>query len=99
MMISPNGYISRFKGAEYDELIVERGRLIEYICQYEENEKAGDRTSEDWLRHPGPDVRYQMYLEYLAELCQLMHEKYNKDYVWGDKCLSDTGEYNYGREL
>ena len=99
MMISPSGYISRFEDAEYDVLIEERSRLIEYLVQYEKNEKAGDRTSEDWMKHPGPDVRYQMYLDYLSELCQLMREKYNEDYVWGDKCLSDAGEYRYGREV
>ena len=39
--------------------------------------------------NPSPDVCYQVYLEYLAEMCKLMHQKYNEDYVWGDKSLSD----------
>lgn len=99
MIISPSGYVSRIEDAEYYALIEERGRLVAYIIQYEKNEKAGDRTSEEWFRDPRPDVRYQMHLEYLAELCQLMHEKYNEEYVWGGNCLSESGEYRYGRKI
>ena len=33
---------------------------------------------------PGPDVEYQMYLEYLAELCKRLGEKYNRDFEWDE---------------
>ena len=89
MMISPQGYVARLKDATYEEMIKERDSLIRYIRKYEKLEKAGDRTGEDWMIHPQPDVRYQMYLEYLSELCKVMKEKYNQEYVWGDKKLSD----------
>ena len=89
MMISPQGYVARLKDATYEEMIKERDSLIRYIRKYEKLEKAGDWTGEDWMIHPQPDVRYQMYLEYLSELCKVMKEKYNQEYVWGDKKLSD----------
>lgn len=75
MMISPEGYISQFENATYEEMIKERDRLIRYIRKYEKLEKAGDRTGVDWMIRPSPDVQYQMYLEYLSELCALMKEK------------------------
>lgn len=96
MMISPEGYISRLEDADYNTLIEERSQLITYIVEYEKKEKAGDRTGEEWLRSPRADVRYQVYLTYLSKLCSLMRERYNEDYVWGDKTLSETGEIKYG---
>lgn len=89
MMISPGGYIDELKDADYNTLIEERNQLIDFIVDFEGKEKAGDRSGEEWMIMPSPDVQYQVHLEYLAELCKLMHEKYNEDYVWGDKCLSD----------
>lgn len=89
MMISPGGYIEDFKDADYNTLIKERDDLIAYIVEYEKKEKAGDRSGDEWMINPSPDVCYQVYLEYLAEMCMLMQQKYNEDYVWGDKSLSD----------
>ena len=89
MMMSPGGYIEDFKDADYNTLIKERDELIAYIVEYEKKEKAGDRSGDEWMIKPSPDVHYQMYLEYLAEMCKLMHQKYNEDYVWGGKSLSD----------
>ena len=89
MMISPASYIDKFEDAEYLQLIEERDRLLAFIKDYEEKDIAGDRSGEEWSIHPQPDVRYQMYLEYLGELCNLMKEKYNTDYVWGDRKLSE----------
>lgn len=91
MMISPEAYIAHLEGASYNELIKERDRLIRSIRKYEKLEKAGDRSSEDWFRCPSPDVVYQCSLEYLAKLCLFMQERYNEDYVCGDKRLSDKG--------
>lgn len=92
MMISPEAYIDRFKGAEYLDLITERDRLIRFIKEYEEKDIAGDRSGKEWDIHPQPDVRYQDYLEYLSRLCVLMSEKYNEDYVWGDRTLHDDAK-------
>ena len=89
MMISPSSYIKQFENAEYLELIEERDNLLAFIKDYEAKDIAGDRSGKEWQIQPYPYVRYQMYLEYLAELCRLMQEKYNSDYVWGDRKLKD----------
>ena len=92
MMISPEAYIDRFNGAEYLDLITERDCLIRFIKEYEEKDIAGDRSGKEWDIHPQPDVRYQVYLEYLSRLCVLMSEKYNEDYVWGDRTLQEDAK-------
>lgn len=92
MMISPEAYIEHFEDAEYLDLIKERDRLMQFITQYEEEDIAGDRSGKGWGIHPQPDVRYQVYLEYLSRLCVLMSEKYNKDFVWGDRTLHDDAK-------
>lgn len=89
MMLNPEMYAEQFKNASYQEMIKERDSLMRYIRKYEKLEKAGDRSGEEWMIYPQPDVRYQMYMEYLAALLLLMKDKYNEDYVWGDKRLSD----------
>lgn len=92
MMISPKSYIENIKEYEYLELIKERNELLDFIKEYEAKDIAGDRSGKEWLEKPGPDVQYQMYLEYLSELCLLMSERYNRDYVWGDRRLKDDAK-------
>ena len=89
MMISPVTFVEELKDADYNNLIKERDQLIEYILEFEKKEKAGDRSGDEWNINPMPDVVYQLYLEYLAELCKMMKEIYCEEYVWGDKSLSD----------
>ena len=92
MMISPSMYLEEIKDAEYLELIEERDNLLAFIKDYESKDIAGDRSGDEWNIHPQPDVRYQMYLEYLGELCSLMKEKYNHEYVWGNRKLKDDAK-------
>lgn len=89
MMISPSTYIDEFKDSDYEALIEERDSLIAAIIEFEANERAGDRTGPEWMMAPNAEVVYQMNLEYLSEICKLMHERYNEEYVWGEKKLSD----------
>ena len=89
MMMSLKSYADQFTDASYTELIKERDCLIRYIRKFEKSEKANDRYGEEWMIHPSPEVRYQVYLEYLSELCSFMHKKYNEEYVHGEKKLSD----------
>ena len=89
MMISPEMYAEQFKEASYQEMIKERDSLIRYIRKYEKLEKAGDRSGEDWMIHPQPVVCYHLFMAYLAALLLFMSNKYNEEYVWGDKKLSD----------
>jgi len=44
--------------------------MIDYIQSYENSEIAGDRSGEEGGIHPQPDVRYQMYLEYMGKICR-----------------------------
>ena len=88
MMISPVTFVEELKDADYKTLIEERDQLIEYIVGFEKNEKAGDRSGDEWNYCPSPDVVYQVYLGYLAELCKMMKEIYCEEYVWGNKSLS-----------
>ena len=92
MMISPSSYIRELKDADYLQLIGKRDELLRYINDFEKKEMAGDRSGEDWIIHPQPDVIYQEYLEYLSELCILMKDRYNSAYVWGDRTLHDDVE-------
>ena len=92
MMRSPNAYISQFENSEYLDLIKARNQLIDYIQSYEKSEIAGDRSGKEWGIHPQPDVRYQMYLEYLGKLCELMQKKYNDEYLWGDRSLQEDAK-------
>ena len=86
-MLSPCNFIHEYKDADYPELMKIRDRLVKDILEFERKEMAGDRSGEEWQICPSPEVRYQMHLEYLAALCKLMQERYNTEYVWGDKKL------------
>ena len=87
MMISPKGFVEELKGKNYKQLIEERNELMAYITEYEKKELAGDRSGDEWNYCPSPEVKYQCNLEYLSELCNYMQQKYNEEYVHGDKTL------------
>lgn len=89
MMISPDYYIEQLKDADYLQLIEERNGLVEAIKDFEEKELAGDRSGDEWMIMPSPEVVYQMNLEYLGRLCEFMKEKYNQEYVWENKRLKE----------
>ncbi|MCR4722258.1 MAG: hypothetical protein K5629_00550 [Eubacteriales bacterium] len=79
MMISPKTYVEELKDTDFKTLIEERNQLMEAIEEFEEVAMSGERTGEGWTIMPSPDVIYKMNLQYLAELCILMCEKYNND--------------------
>lgn len=85
MMISPQGYVMQFENDTFEKLIKERDSLVKEIKSLEEIVFDENKTSEAWLVRPGPDVRYQMCLDYLAELCRFISEKYNTEIVWGNE--------------
>lgn len=85
MMISPQTYISRFKFANYTDLIKERDRLIDELQRFEKNVMNGDRSGKEWLMDPNPETTYQCNLNYLAELCELMRDRYNNESEWGEE--------------
>ena len=92
MMVSPGVYMENQKNKSYMELIRERDELIGFMQKFEKDEMAGDRSDSSWKWRPSPQTRYQVYFDYLAALCGLMHEKYNEEYVWGDRTLKQDAE-------
>jgi hypothetical protein len=88
MMISPETFIVEYKNKKYSELIKIRDVLIRDIRRFErkkdEEHKEGNMII---ICDPSPEVVYQVNLQYLGKLCELIAEKYNQEYVWGD--LSD----------
>ena len=93
MMISPAAYREGLKGKSYPELMQEREELMDFLHQFETEEIAGNRSNPARVCRPSPEVRYQMFLDYLSVLCGVMSEKYNREYVWGERTLRrDIGE-------
>lgn len=51
--------------------------------------------SELIMMRPSPEVVYQCKFEYLGELCKLIADKYNQEYVWGDtEEETESNQYN-----
>ena len=92
MMIAPESYGKELTGMTYFELMRERERLLCFMHQFEAEETAGDRSNSAWRVRPSPEVRYQVYLDYLAVLCRTMHEKYNREYARGGRTLKQDAE-------
>jgi len=83
MMISPRVFIDDHKNDTFEQLITEKDSLVLEIKKLEKIVFDPKKKNEEWDVYPGPDVRFQMDLEYLAELCSFLKEKYNKEVVLG----------------
>ena len=92
MMIAPSVYKEGLETKSYPDLMKERDRFITFMHQYEAEEMKGDRSSPAWRCRQSPDVQYQVYLEYLSALCEVMRERYNSEYVWGRRTLKQDAE-------
>ncbi len=92
MMTSPFAYRKHCEKMPYLKLMRERDRLVSFLQQFEANELSGDRSDPEWQCCPGPEVRYQVYFEYLAVLCGVMQKRYNEEYVFGDRTLQQDAE-------
>lgn len=84
MMISPEVFIDEHKNDTFEQLITEKDSLVLEIKKLEKIVFDPEKKSEEWNVCPEPDVRFQMNLEYLAELCSFLKEKFNKEIVWGE---------------
>ncbi len=73
----------------YEELVAERRLIVRYINEYE---RDFDMKNLVWGCKPGPDVHYQVYLDYLGVLCPIISRKYNEEYVRGSKNVYDYYE-------
>ncbi len=85
MMMSPESYVQTYENTSFPELIKARNEMIREIRRLEKLVFSEDRIDDAWLIKPSPDVQYQVYLEYLEEMCKMMREKYSKEYVWKDE--------------
>ena len=85
MMMSPNSFVDMLKDNTFEQLIAERDSLFLELKELEKIVFKEDKNDPEWMVHPGPDVRYQMNLEYLAELCMYIQEKYNREIIWNDE--------------
>ena len=66
----------------YEELLAEKNYIIRYITEFE---RDFDMKNLVWDCKPGPDVHYQVFLDYLGILGPMLSKKYNREYVFGDK--------------
>lgn len=83
MMMDSQEYISQHENDSFEELIKERNNLVKKIEELEKIAFDDKKEDEAWMVHPGPAVKYQGYLRYLAKLCNYMCKKYNKEIAWG----------------
>lgn len=84
MMISPESFVEEHKNDSFKELIKTRDSLMREIKSLEKIVYSKEQSDEAWMISPGPDVQYQVYLEYLAELCKFISRKYNEEIVWNE---------------
>lgn len=80
-MMSPESFVRAYKDEPIEEIIKRRDELIDNIKNLEKIVFSKDRSSDEWNFHPGPDVQYQVNLEYLSQICILLSEKYNGEFV------------------
>ncbi len=92
MMIGAADYMEGLKRKSYLELMQERERLVGFLHTFESDEIAGDRSDPERHSCPKPEVRYQVYFDYLSLLCGVMRERYNREYVWGRRTLKQDVE-------
>ena len=79
MMVGPEGFAEEIRGKGLGELVALKDELSESAKGFE----VGRRDDSELLRDPSPEVVYQMELLYLAKVCELLSEEYNRTVVWG----------------
>lgn len=78
MMVSLSTYRESIKNKTYKELIQEREKLLKEIKSFESNTNV---TNDLECMDPSPEVFYQCNLMYLSELCNLLADKYNEEFI------------------
>lgn len=83
MMISPKTYREKQENKSYKDLLEEREKLLKKILEFENNfDENSDTVLDDMvIISPSPEVIYQCNLKYLAQLCDLIAEKYNHEFI------------------
>ena len=86
MMIDPKGYRENFEESALDELICERDRLIEFMRKYERRELP----DEYYGRCPNAQTKYELYMEYMKEIFDLIKIRMQKDDFHLESCRINT---------
>ena len=79
MMMSPQSFKEEIKELSYEELVIERNKLIEALHKYEK----GEITDFEKNIHPAPEVVYQCNNEYLIEITRLLNKIFNQN-IWNE---------------
>lgn len=66
-------YAQKIKKLSYEELLVEKEKLVTFIDAYE---RGIPKTHSLWNESPDPDQLYIHYLKHLSNVSQLLAEKY-----------------------
>ena len=75
-MVCKYGSIGDYIDCSYEELLELRSRVMADVLSFEK-----DKTSyERWLMKPGPNVEYQLNLEFLAKLIPLIEKRFRFEY-------------------
>ena len=85
MMLSPGFAVEEHKNDTFEQLITERDSCFLELKELEKVVFDEERVNPEWNMHPGPDVRYQWTLEYMAELCKVMQDKYCREVVYKEE--------------
>lgn len=84
MMISPEEFACKLEDKSYEELREVKDDLAAEIADFERRRMPLSdrefRLPEEPLVCPGPDVAYQMNLEYLSEVCKKLSEQFNREF-------------------
>ena len=84
MMISAEGYKSMHESDSIDELIAQRKQLVAELEQLEKIVRENDKNDDSWIESPGPDVRYQVTLTYLIQICELLWARFSSEMSWDE---------------
>jgi len=87
MMLSPKNLEDEYLTMSYEELLEEKQSLLDYIYRFE----SGNIDKYEWNICPGPDVQYQMNLEYLGVLAPIIAKKYRDKRDMEEEMVEDCG--------
>ena len=94
MMVSPETFAADLDGKSCQELRAINDDLVARVSEFERNRMPfadeGLCLPGEVSVKPGPDVAYQMNLEYLAEVCKRLAEQFRREYEqWDDDDSAD----------
>ena len=90
--------IEQCKEYSYAELIKIRNKMLEEILRFEASEKSGLRDRDEWSERPGPRFHYQMKLQLLQQIINIMAEKNNEEIIMVDEA-NDEEQIDFIRNV